>query len=120
MHKIKLQLQNWQQELDIEETKLNRHQKFIQDWIEKIKKPSEKDSNDLRKIYLDNANVIGITCVQAASRSFAEEFNSFDVVIIDEVSKCTPPEILIPALKGKKLVLVGDHRQLPPMLRFFF
>ena len=116
LHKIKLQLQNWQQELDIEKTKLNRHQKFIQDWIEKIKKPSEKDSNDLRKIYLDNANVIGITCVQAASRSFAEEFNSFDVVIIDEVSKCTPPEILIPALKGKKLVLVGDHRQLPPML----
>ena len=116
LHKIKLQLQNWQQELDTEETYLNRNQKFIQDWIEKIKKPSEKDSNDLRKIYLDNANVIGITCVQAASRSFAEEFNNFDVVIIDEVSKCTPPEILIPALKGKKLVLVGDHRQLPPML----
>ncbi|ABG51755.1 Superfamily I DNA and RNA helicases and helicase subunits-like [Trichodesmium erythraeum IMS101] len=116
LQKIKLQLQNWQQELDTEKTYLNSHQKFIQDWIEKIKKPSEKDSNDLRKIYLDNANVIGITCVQAASRSFAEEFNSFDVVIIDEVSKCTPPEILIPALKGKKLVLVGDHRQLPPML----
>ncbi|MGD1806973.1 AAA domain-containing protein [Dapis sp. BLCC M126] len=116
LQKIKLQQQNWQQELETEETNLNRNQKFIQDWIEKLKKPSEKDSNDLRKIYLDNANVIGITCVQAASRSFAEEFNSFDVVIIDEVSKCTPPEILIPALKGKKLVLVGDHRQLPPML----
>jgi len=116
LQKIQLQLQNWQQELETEETQLNRNQKFIQDWIEKLKKPSEKDSNDLRKIYLDNANVIGITCVQAASRSFAEEFNSFDVVIIDEVSKCTPPEILIPALKGKKLVLVGDHRQLPPML----
>ncbi|WP_371357386.1 DEAD/DEAH box helicase, partial [Hydrocoleum sp. CS-953] len=116
LHKIKIQQQNWQQELETEETNLNRNQKFIQDWIEKLKKPSEKDSNDLRKIYLDNANVIGITCVQAASRNFAEEFNSFDVVIIDEVSKCTPPEILIPALKGKKLVLVGDHRQLPPML----
>jgi superfamily I DNA and/or RNA helicase len=37
-------------------------------------------------------------------------------VIIDEVSKCTPPELLIPALKGKKLVMVGDHKQLPPML----
>ncbi|MGD1698768.1 AAA domain-containing protein [Dapis sp. BLCC M229] len=116
LQRIKIQQQNWQQELETEETNLNRNQKFIQDWIEKLKKPSEKDSNDLRKIYLDNANVIGITCVQAASRSFAEEFNSFDVVIIDEVSKCTPPEILIPALKGKKLVLVGDHRQLPPML----
>ncbi len=116
LQKIKIQQQNWQQELETEENNLNRNQKFIQDWIEKLKKPSEKDSNDLRKIYLDNANVIGITCVQAASRNFAEEFNSFDVVIIDEVSKCTPPEILIPALKGKKLVLVGDHRQLPPML----
>ncbi|MEB3340510.1 AAA domain-containing protein [Okeania sp.] len=116
LHKIKLQQKNWQQELETEETLLNQHQKFIQDWIKKLKQPSEKDSNELRKIYLDNANVIGITCVQAASRNFAEEFNSFDVVIIDEVSKCTPPEILIPALKGKKLVLVGDHRQLPPML----
>ncbi|MFM6278612.1 MAG: DEAD/DEAH box helicase, partial [Dolichospermum sp.] len=74
------------------------------------------DSNDLRRIYLDNANVVGITCVQAANYSFSEEFQSFDVVIIDEVSKCTPPELLIPALKGKKLVMVGDHRQLPPML----
>ncbi len=32
------------------------------------------------------------------------------------MSKCTPPELLIPALKAKKLVLVGDHRQLPPMI----
>ncbi|MGB3513921.1 MAG: AAA domain-containing protein [Microcoleaceae cyanobacterium] len=117
LQKIKLQLKNWQQELETEETYLNRHQNFIQDWIKKLQNPSEKDSNDLKKIYLDNANVIGITCVQAASRNFAEEFKSFDVVIIDEVSKCTPPEILIPALKGKKLVLVGDHRQLPPMLQ---
>lgn len=54
--------------------------------------------------------------MQAANRDFSEEFKYFDVVIIDEVSKCTPPELLIPALKGKKLVMVGDHRQLPPML----
>ncbi|MFM9158795.1 MAG: DEAD/DEAH box helicase, partial [Dolichospermum sp.] len=81
-----------------------------------LRQPSEQDSNDLRRIYLDNANVVGITCVQAANYSFSEEFQSFDVVIIDEVSKCTPPELLIPALKGKKLVMVGDHRQLPPML----
>ncbi len=60
--------------------------------------------------------MIGITCIQSAQKSFSQEFQYFDVVIIDEVSKCTPPELLVPALKARKLVLVGDHRQLPPML----
>jgi len=116
LRKVKAQFDSWQQELEEEETYLNRYQNFVQDWIDKLRNPSEGDRNDLRRIYLDNANVIGITCVQAANREFSEEFKYFDVVIIDEVSKCTPPELLIPALKGKKLVMVGDHRQLPPML----
>lgn len=113
---VKTQFDGWQQELAQEEAYLNRYQHFVQDWISRIRNPSEQDHNELRQIYLDNANVIGITCVQAAGKDFSQEFKSFDVVIIDEVSKCTPPELLIPALKGKKLVMVGDHRQLPPML----
>ncbi len=113
---IKAQFDSWQKQLTKEETHLNRYQHFVEDWIEKLRKPSERDRDDLRRIYLANSNVVGITCVQAASWDFSEEFKYFDVVIIDEVSKCTPPELLIPALKGKKLVMVGDHRQLPPML----
>ena len=113
---IQAQFHFWQQELAKEEAYLNRYQHIVSDWIAKLRNPSDQDSNELRRIYLDNANVIGITCSQSAKRDFSEEFKSFDVVIIDEVSKCTPPELLIPALKGKKLVLVGDHRQLPPML----
>ncbi|MBD2680658.1 MULTISPECIES: AAA domain-containing protein, partial [Nostoc] len=115
--------ESWQQQLQQQENYLNRYQHFIQDWINKLRKPTEGDAcgglrlrNDLRRIYLDNANVVGITCVQAANYNFSQEFKYFDIVIIDEVSKCTPPELLIPALKGKKLVMVGDHRQLPPML----
>ena len=45
-----------------------------------------------------------------------EEYPTFDVVIIDEVSKATPPELLLPMLKGKKIILVGDHHQLPPLM----
>jgi RecA/RadA recombinase len=116
LHKVKTQFDEWQKELSQEKTYLNRYQNFVQDWIDKLRNPSQSDRQDLRRIYLDNANVVGITCVQAANRDFSEEFKYFDVVIIDEVSKCTPPELLIPALKGKKLVMVGDHRQLPPML----
>ncbi|MEA5617609.1 AAA domain-containing protein [Cronbergia sp. UHCC 0137] len=116
LRKIQNQFEVWKQQLENEETYLEKYQNFVQDWIKKLRQPSERDSHDLRRIYLDNANVVGITCVQAANYNFSEEFQSFDVVIIDEVSKCTPPELLIPALKGKKLVMVGDHRQLPPML----
>jgi uncharacterized protein (UPF0147 family) len=116
LRSIKSDFESWQNQLNQDENHLNKYQGFIQDWIEKVRNPTERDRHDLRKIYLDNCNVVGITCVQAAGRDFSEEFQSFDVVIIDEVSKCTPPELLIPALKGKKLVMVGDHKQLPPML----
>ncbi|WP_078543520.1 AAA domain-containing protein [Litchfieldia alkalitelluris] len=86
------------------------------DWISKLEKPSLGFLNQLKSIYIENANVIGITCVQSASRVFTEEYPDFDAVIIDEVSKATPPELLLPLLKGKKAILVGDHNQLPPMI----
>jgi superfamily I DNA and/or RNA helicase len=40
----------------------------------------------------------------------------FDTVIMDEASKATPPELALPVLYGKKAIIVGDHRQLPPMV----
>lgn len=40
----------------------------------------------------------------------------FNVVIMDEASKATPPEFALPLLYGKKSIIIGDHRQLPPML----
>ena len=40
----------------------------------------------------------------------------FDTVITDEASKATPPELLLPMCYGKKNIIIGDHRQLPPML----
>ena len=40
----------------------------------------------------------------------------FDTVIMDEASKATPPELLMPLCFGVKSIIIGDHRQLPPML----
>lgn len=40
----------------------------------------------------------------------------FDTVIMDEASKATPPELLLPLCFGKKSIIIGDHRQLPPLL----
>lgn len=51
----------------------------------------------------------------AKSRCYRIEIN-FDTIIMDEASKATPPELALPVLFGKKSIIVGDHRQLPPMI----
>jgi len=114
---VKASITSWGNELEEEKQFLNRYQLLVSDWSKRIRTPSQQDRDDLFGIYRQNANVIGITCSQAASWKFSKEFREFDVVIIDEVSKCTPPELLIPALKAEKLILVGDSKQLPPMFR---
>jgi AAA domain len=116
LNQFQAKFTDWKYELQNEQAYLDRHENIISDWVTRITDNSEQNRHELRRIYLDNANVVGITCSQSAQRDFSREFQEFDVVIIDEVSKCTPPELLIPALKAKKLVLVGDHRQLPPMM----
>lgn len=50
-----------------------------------------------------------------------DEFNQmkniyFDTVIMDEASKATPPDLVLPLCFGRKSIVIGDHRQLPPML----
>lgn len=75
------------------------------------------------------ANVFGLTCTAGgwfstdmlgeAAKLGIESFDirsaNIDVVIVDEVSKSAFLDLLIPILYGKTVILVGDHRQLPPM-----
>lgn len=85
-------------------------------WQSMLAEANDHDLNEIRKLYVKHANVIGTTCVASARKDFIDSYPVFDVVIIDEVSKATPPELLLPMLKGKKVILVGDHHQLPPLL----
>lgn len=62
-----------------------------------------------------DATLVGATCLGIASLSDAIEFK-FDWVIVDEAGKATPLEILVPICLGKKVILVGDHKQLPPVV----
>ena len=39
---------------------------------------------------------------------------NFDIVVIDEATQSVEPSCLIPALFAPKLILAGDHKQLPP------
>ena len=86
----------------------------MKNWVNNI--PDYMQENDLYlKDYINGCNVVGISCTESARTLIENGFDDFDVVIIDEVSKATPPELLIPMLRGRKIVLVGDHRQLPPL-----
>lgn len=68
--------------------------------------------------------VLGATCQQAAAEPMRgllslepKDGISFDTVVIDEAARATPLDLLIPMAMGRRrIVLVGDHRQLPHLL----
>ncbi len=99
-----------------EKQKLPLFQSIQGKWLSLLEEASDHDLDEIRKLYVKHSNVIGTTCVASARKEFIDSYPEFDVVIIDEVSKATPPELLLPMLKGKKIILVGDHHQLPPLL----
>lgn len=87
-------------------------------WQEILKEPEKraaKDWDELEKPFVESCNLVAITCNENERTLTDNDFDGFDVVIIDEVSKATPLEMLLPLMRGKKAILVGDHRQLPPI-----
>lgn len=63
---------------------------------------------------LERSNVILTTNSSAGSKTLSNI--KFDIAIIDEASQATIPSVLIPINKAKKFVLIGDHKQLPPVI----
>lgn len=61
----------------------------------------------------DNHQIIGVTCNQI-DHLLDEDSEDFDLVIVDECSKATLPEWIMAMSVGRKCILVGDHKQLPP------
>lgn len=62
-------------------------------------------------------SIFGSTCQQ--SDKFSRSITStqkFDYVIVDEASRVNPVDLLIPMSMGHKVILVGDHKQLPHYL----
>lgn len=58
--------------------------------------------------------VIATTCISAAKLGKPEIY--FDMVIMDEASQSNNAVSLIPVIRGKSLILVGDPQQLNPVI----
>lgn len=86
-------------------------------FTERLNNPetARDDEEHFKDIYISSCNVVGITCAANMREGLDKKFSDFDVVIIDEVSKATPPELLPALMRARKTILVGDHRQLPPV-----
>jgi serine/threonine protein kinase len=59
------------------------------------------------------AQVVAATCVGLTGVPGAESI-PFDLCIVDEASKATATETLVPLASSRRWVLVGDEQQLPP------
>lgn len=95
------------------QSKYDRYAKvegLCKEWIDRVKL-----GDGLLQESLMDASIVGATCLGIASLS-ANADMKFDWVIVDEAGKATPTEILVPISLGKKIVLVGDHKQLPPVV----
>ena len=89
----------------------------------------EEDRREYTRDLYECVNVFGLTCTSRDRFTDAQldelgkygidsvdiRTQGIDVVIVDEVSKSSFLDLLIPILYGKTVILVGDHRQLPPM-----
>ena len=115
----------------------SKYSDVLTEWSQDLKQPTKSTKELFKNKYFENVNVFGCTCSSTGSpsfkRNFHEVFNAktdyisenekiarlpveFDTVIMDEASKATPPEMLLPLCFGRKSVVIGDHKQLPPML----
>ena len=77
---------------------------------------SNRPSSNFDQIILDSANLVGGTAIGILQHPGIKSGvgKPFDVMIVDEASKVTFLDFLVPALHAKKWVLVGDVNQLSP------
>ena len=111
-------------EMAIANPEYEKYASVIKPWLDCLDNNSKYSRELFANSYLSNVNLFAATCSYCASTDFSRTYNqlyatekvSFDVIIMDEASKATLPEMAVPMVNGKKIILIGDHRQLPPIL----
>lgn len=89
----------------------------VEEWIDAL----ENDPQGVRDAVQHYSMVLAATCQQSVSRAMEDaklgDDTVFRSVIVDEAARANPLDLLIPmAIAERRIVLVGDHRQLPHVL----
>ena len=80
-----------------------------------ISKEVEQTEQYITDDVIGKAEVITATLVGAAH--YTVRSLQYQTVVIDEAGQALEPACWVAMLKGKKVVLAGDHHQLPPTIR---
>lgn len=84
------------------------------DWLNSLGDPEASEP-----LFLPTQSVVAGTCMGFLSNAKVQEMQ-FDLCIIDEASRATASELLVPMTRSKRWVMVGDQKQLPPMAEDVF
>ncbi len=79
------------------------------EWIERL-----TSDRELAGSFLQTAKVVAGTCLGFLGHKGVRDLD-FDLCILDEASKATATEALVPLARARNWILVGDTSQLPPM-----
>lgn len=92
-----------------------RSRKEMKVELKEARKEVVRREKEVVRRILSHSQVILSTCVGAAS-SLLDEME-FDLVVVDEAAQGLEAACWIPILRGKKVILAGDHCQLPPTVK---
>ena len=88
-------------------------------WLKEEARTLRQAADDLERFMtedvLESVQVITCTLVGASNRHIRHL--SFETVFIDEAAQALEPGCWIPIAKGQRIVLAGDHHQLPPTVK---
>jgi len=86
--------------------------------IKKGWKEIRRIENQIRDDILDKTQIVCCTCIGSGNEIL--DGRRFSQVLIDEATQATEPASLVPLIRGaRQIVLVGDHKQLPPTVLSF-
>ncbi|KAL9126509.1 MAG: hypothetical protein Q9217_004455 [Psora testacea] len=99
----------------IKKTRSGRERKIIYGDIKELRKEYRERERQCVSTLVKGSKVVLATLHGAGGHQLRNE--AFDVVIIDEASQALEAQCWIPLLGAEKVVLAGDHLQLPPTVK---
>jgi len=85
---------------------LQERARLLADWRDRLKEPAAPLPDELVRY----ADVVGVACAGLADRPDL----TFDLVVIVDAGRIPLPAALVPMVRARRAVLVGDPQDLPP------
>ncbi|MFY8125083.1 MAG: AAA domain-containing protein [Hydrogenophaga sp.] len=92
-----------------------QHRQQLREEARTLRQAADDLERFMTEDVLESVQVITCTLVGASHRHMRHL--SFETVFIDEAAQALEPGCWIPIAKGQRLVLAGDHHQLPPTVK---